>query len=206
MEIKRTANAGVLLKLDDVTVLLDGVCRQVLSYLPTPPELVQELSAPWPDVVAFTHTHEDHFDESYADAYKKETGREVVQEGVTVGGVKLTGIPTRHMGKWGKSTPHRSFVVQGSQTVWFLGDASPVQIRALSDCPKPDVLIVPYPYVSTPSVIQLLETFLPCKIVLLHLPLKEKDPEGIWQIIAPGVAQLKQYLYLPQIGETIHFK
>ena len=61
MRIRRTANAGVLLTLDTITILLDGVCQQVHPYLPTPAEIRSELLENAPDIVAFTHEHQDHF-------------------------------------------------------------------------------------------------------------------------------------------------
>ena len=69
MEIRRTANAGVLLTLDGVTILMDGVCREVKPYPVTPPEERDALSKCWPDVVAFTHSHPDHCDLSFVSEY-----------------------------------------------------------------------------------------------------------------------------------------
>ncbi len=219
MEIRRTGNAGVLLNLDDVSILLDGVCRRVLSYLPTPPEEKEKLSSQWPDAVAFTHIHEDHFDLDYAKAYTEATGRPIIstvqaepllpqkvwtQEVYTTGKVTLKAVKTRHMGHWGQTTEHQSFVVEGSRCLWFLGDASPIQMKRLAEERKPDVLILSYPYVSTPAALKIVEQYLPCKIVLLHLPLKEKDPDGIWQEAEAGLHQLKPYLYVPKVGQTIH--
>lgn len=215
MQIRRTANAGILLTLDDTKILLDGVCQEVTPYLATPPAEKQKLQSSWPDAVAFTHYHEDHFDPAYADEYCKATGRPVygtsqmsgtvcTDETVMVGSVRLTKIPTRHMGHYGKTTDHFSFVVQGSKTLWFLGDASPMELKRLADFPKPDVLVIPYPYISTPPALKSLESLLPCKIVLLHLPLKTNDPDGIWQSISPALKQLEQYLYLPELGETLN--
>ena len=66
MEIRRTANAGVLLTLDDTKILLDGVSREVKPYLATPPAEKEKLLSSWPNAVAFTHYHEDHCDSSYA--------------------------------------------------------------------------------------------------------------------------------------------
>lgn len=203
MEIRRTANAGVLLKLDDIHILLDGVCQGIFPYLATPQQERVNLSNPWPDIVAFTHDHDDHWDAPYAQAYSKATGREVVRQAASVGNVKLTAVPTRHMGRSGLTTKHVSFVITGSKCVWFMGDAAPTQLKELSDYPKPDVLMVPYPYVSTPAACKLLEAYLPCKILLLHLPSQTCDPEGLWQVIAPGLEQLKQYIVLPEMGETI---
>lgn len=205
MEIRRTANAGVLLTLDNVEILLDGVCREVKPYLATPPAEKEKLSRRWPDVVAFTHAHEDHFDEAYSLAYARATGREVVRQKISVGPVTVTPVPTRHMGHWGLTTAHQSFVIRGSQSVWFLGDASPTELKKLADFPKPDVLILPYPYVSTPASRKMVEALLPCKIVLLHMPLPENDPDQIWQSVAEGMEYLKMYLYVPKLGETLQF-
>ena len=196
MELRRTANAGVLLTLDDTKILLDGVCQEVKPYLATPPAVKQELISNPPDVLLFTHEHEDHFDPDYLQR---------VNQAKSAGKVKITAVPTRHMGHYGKTTPHQSFVLEGSQTVWFLGDASPMELKKLSDHPKPDVLIIPYPYVSTPPALKLLEALLPCKIVLLHLPLRENDPDGVWQSVEPGLEYLKAYLYVPELGETLKF-
>lgn len=216
MELRRTANAGILLKLDDVEILLDGVCQEVKPYLATPQAEKEKLSSNWPDGVFFTHFHADHFDPSYADDYCKATGRPVygtsqipgkvcTEEIARVGDVLMTAVTTRHMGHYGKTTLHRSYVAEGSRVVWFLGDASPTELKKLSGHPKPDALIVPYPYVSTPAALKLLEDLLPCKIVLLHLPSASYDPDGVWQTAAPGMEQLKSYLYVPELGETLKF-
>ena len=196
MEIRRTANAGVLLTLDDVKILLDGVCREVLSYPATPPVIKQELISCPPDIVLFTHDHEDHFDPEY---YQKVNRRCMASQKV-----RITSVPTRHMGHYGKNTEHQSFVIEGSQTIWFLGDASPMELKKLADFPKPDVLMIPYPYISTPAALKMVEALLPCKIVLLHMPLPAHDPEQIWQTVQDGMDHLKAYLYVPELGETFN--
>ena len=203
MEIRRTANAGILLTLDDVKFLLDGVCREVFSYPATPPEIKQELISCPPDVVLFTHNHEDHYDPDYCQKVKKPCM--VCPDTMAVGKVKITSVPTRHMGHYGKTTEHRSFVVKGSKSVWFLGDASPTELRKLAEFPKPDVLMIPYPYISTPAALKMVEALLPCKIVLLHMPLPEHDPESIWQSVQDGMEHLKAYLYVPNMGERLKF-
>lgn len=214
MEIRRTANAGILLTLDDVKILLDGVSQEVKPYLATPPAEKEKLLSSWPDGVFFTHFHEDHCDPLYAEAYIKATGRPVygtsqisgtvcTEETAGVGDVLVTAVTTRHMGHYGKTTFHRSYVLEGSKTVYFLGDASPMELKRLASFPKPDVLVIPYPYVSTPAALKMVELFLPCKIVLLHLPAQSDDPEGIWQSAQEGMNHLKAYLYVPQVGETL---
>lgn len=198
MEIMRTANAGVLLTLDDVKILLDGVSREIASYPATPPAIKQELISCPPDMVLHTHDHRDHFDPDYC--------QKICQSGmekVTAGKVKVVSVPTRHMGHYGKTTEHQSFVLEGSRTVWFLGDASPMELKKFASFPKPDVLMIPYPYISTPAALKTVEAYLPCKIVLLHMPLPENDPEKIWQSAAEGMKHLKAYLYVPKMGETL---
>ncbi len=191
-----------MLRLDDVNILLDGVCQAAGCYLATPRSIQQELVNNVPDGVLFTHTHPDHFSAAYAE----NCGREVVLPDGTektffVDTVQITAVPTRHMGK--ADGLHQSFVMQGSQCCWFLGDASPTELKELDKYPKPEVLLVPYPYVSTPPALALVESLLPCKIVLLHLPDQEQDPQGIWQMASPGIERLESHLYIPEMGQTV---
>ena len=213
MELRRTANAGVLLALDDAKILIDGVCREVYPYPATPANIAAELQ---PDVMLFTHCHPDHFDPVYAQKLGKpiyapaqvaeQLSCPVCQdESLTVGKVRIRAITTRHMGSYGKTTQHQSYVLEGSQTVWFLGDASPTEMKRLAAISKPDVLMIPYPYISTPAALKMVQAFLPCKIVLLHMPLHNADPERIWQSVAEGMEYLKAYLYVPEMGETLQF-
>lgn len=208
MEIRRTANAGVLLSLDDEQILLDGVCREVAPYLATPPAEKQKLLTTCPDGVLFTHTHDDHFDAGYARDYTRKTGNPVcfpdgTEKSFSLGAVQITALPTRHMGRAGLTETHQSFVLRGSRCVWFLGDASPSELRKFSAFPKADVLMVPYPYISTPAALRLVENLRPCKIAVLHLPDREHDPEGLWQTILPGLERLKAYICVPPMGQTL---
>lgn len=207
MEIRRTANAGILLTMDGVQILLDGVCREVSPYLATPPEEWERLTSPWPDAVCVTHTHGDHFHPDYVSAYKTATGREILIPGGKgeweVGNIQITAIPTRHLGKAGADTAHCSFVIQGHKTLWFMGDAAPSQLRRMEHLPKPEVLVVPFAYLATESAVALLQKHLPCAILLVHMPLSANDPDGIWNAVAPGMAQLKEFIHVPAMGQTI---
>ena len=213
MEIKRTANAGILLKLDDAKILIDGVCREVNPYPATPANIAQQLQ---PDVLLFTHCHPDHFDPVLAQKMGKpiyapaQVAEQLAcpvhtEEALTVGKVRASAVTTRHMGHYGKTTQHRSYVLEGSKVLWFMGDASPMELKKLATYPGPDVLLVPYPYISTPAAMKLVESLLPCTVVLLHMPLQENDPEGIWASAQEGMAQLKPYLSVPRMGETLNF-
>ena len=207
MEITRTANAGILLTMDGTQLLLDGVCREVAPYLGTTPAQWQQLTSNLPAAVAFTHTHADHFHPDYAQVYKTATGGDCILPGregeCEVAKLRLAAVPTRHLGKAGGAENHCSYVVRGSKTLWFMGDAAPGQLKLMEKFPKPEVLVVPFGFLLSDSAIALVKTYLPCAIVLVHMPDKNHDPEGIWDAVAPGIHQLAEYLYTPDLGETI---
>lgn len=210
MEITRTANAGVLLKLDGVTILLDGVCREVKPYPATPPEIKADLMREFPDAVAFTHAHKDHYDPGFASAYQQLTSRVIFgpadckgsMESGSVQSVRITPLSSRHIGAAGKTTNHASFILEGSRCVWFTGDASPLVWKEKKDLPKPDVLIVPYAYATTPAAWEATKALQSKEIVLLHLPKREDDTIGLWDAVGATV-QDKTHLHIPALGEII---
>lgn len=216
MEIRRTANAGVLLKLDGVSILMDGVCREVNPYPATPPEIKAELTANMPDAVAFTHAHKDHYDPGFAAQALQKNG--VIlgvsdchgsMEPKNVGAVRITPVASRHIGMAGKDVSHASFILEGSSCVWFTGDAAPTQWRGLK-LPKPDVLIVPYAYCTTPSAWATTQSLGAKAVVLVHMPTPEDDSFGLWAAVHSTVgvddhidpdALLR--LYIPNMNETL---
>ena len=206
MEILRTANAGVLLKLDGKTILLDGVCREVKPYPATPPELREKLLQELPDCVCFTHAHKDHYDPAYAAAYTRKTGRKVMTpehaEQLTLDGVTVTAIPSRHIGAAGKTTPHVSYLIQGSRCVWFLGDSSPLIWKGRG-LPKPDVLIVPYAYTATATGWQITKDLGATHTILLHMPQTDPDDMGLWAAVRATVGE-NCGLLIPDMGEQLH--
>jgi L-ascorbate metabolism protein UlaG (beta-lactamase superfamily) len=211
MELTRTANAGVLLELDGVTILMDGVCREVKPYPATPPEIKAQLMEKLPDAVAFTHAHKDHYDPGFA-AYALQKNGVVfgpadchgTMESGEVGSVRITPITSRHIGVAGKSVSHASFVLEGSSCVWFTGDASPSQWRNHL-LPKPDVLIVPYAYCNTPAAWAATQDLGAKAIVLLHMPKPEDDSIGLWQAVRSTVEidTCSGRLYIPDVNESI---
>ena len=211
MKLRRTANAGVLLELDGVSILLDGVCREVKPYPATPPEERAAVSDPWPDIVAFTHGHKDHYDPAYAAFYTEQTGRVVLgpaalrgsMDAVTVGGVMVTPVESRHIGAAGKDMPHASFVIRGSKTLWFLGDSSPAAWRNRDDLPSPDVVIVPYAYANTSSSWEFTKS-LDARVILVHMPEREQDTIGLWDAVEHVVSG-DDMLWIPELSQTISF-
>ncbi len=204
MEIKRTANAGVLIKLDGMSILLDGVCEELSPYSKTPANILEELKLNLPDIVAFTHKHKDHFDENYAKYYKEKSLRPIYGAEIpffeALGGVTLTAVPTRHIGK--TEISHTSFVLSGSKSVWFMGDASPLVLRDMTYLLKPEVVIVPYAYAATASAWRMTKELGADTIILLHLPLPENDTYGLWNSVK-NITQDDDCLYIPNIGESI---
>ena len=209
MKLKRTANAGILLTLDGVTILLDGVCREVKPYPTTPPEERERLMENWPQIVAFTHAHKDHYDPAYAAEFTKRTGRVVLgpesvkgsMKSQQVGNVTVTPIPSRHIGAEGKTTPHSSFIIEGSACLWFLGDAAPTQWKTQQNLPKPDVLLVPYAYANTPESWRITKSLGAKKILLLHMPEREHDTIGLWDGVREVTHGETTFDILPLLGE-----
>lgn len=209
MQCRRTANAGVLLTLDGVSVLLDGVCRQSGSYYGTPEEERERLLGCMPDVVAFTHGHFDHFDRSFAQQYQKLTLRSILgpegllkdglcTQAVKVGSVSVTPIISRHIGKAGQGVFHVSYLIEGSKRILFAGDAAPTQWKDL----HVDVLIAPYAYATTPASWRLSASIAE-HLVLLHMPRKEQDEHGLWSAVEAVTQMPGPKLYIPQMGETL---
>ena len=207
MEIQRTGNAGVLLKIDGASILLDGLCDRVEGYLPTPPAIADQLTRSKPDLLAFTHYHKDHCSRALLSPYRKENlrpilGPESLSNGaVRVGKVTVTPVQSRHLGRIEPGLEHVSYIIKGSKCLWFVGDAAPSQWKNRTDLPKADVLIAPYAYANTRSTWEL-TCSLAEKIVLLHLPERDKDPYGLWDGVE-SVTRSAANLWIPQLGETI---
>ena len=208
MEIQRTANAGVLLKLDGVSILLDGLCDGIDIYLPTPSAVADSLLTNLPDVLAFTHNHPDHYSEALLLPYRKQNLRPIFgpeylpNEQLQVGEVGITALPSRHIGKNEPGLSHHSLIVKGSKCVWFMGDAAPLQWKDRADLPKADVLIAPFAYANTKMAWEL-SCSLADNIVLLHLPERNNDPYGLWPAVDATTIGATN-LVIPQMGETIH--
>ena len=209
MQIRRTANAGVLLELDGAKILLDGVCGEIKPYLPTPEAERKALLDSPADCVAFTHGHPDHCDVSFIAAYLEKTAGPVLgpadipycEAGQrSIGNVTIMPVECRHLGK-SDGAMHQAYVIQGSRCVWFTGDGSPATWRKAINLPKPDVIIAPYAYALTSSAWKA-TCALADKVVLLHLPLRKNDPAGLWPMLDQVVTK-DSAVWIPELGSTI---
>lgn len=219
LRFTRTANAGGLLELDGIAVLLDGICGGVGPYLPTPPALLEELAGRRVDLAAFTHAHPDHLDPDgtqeclYAWGGPPVLGTRAVAEalspwpvtvgeGVSAGGVAVTPIPSRHIGAAYRTVEHSSLLIEGSRRLLFAGDAAPTQWEGSSI--RPDVLFAPFAYAATPAAWRIVERLAPERLVLLHLPARDNDPEGLWQAVETTLSRCQGIpVTLPDMGETL---
>lgn len=214
MQIRRTANAGVLLEMDGVTILLDGICAESKPYLATPDVVRQQLLEQLPDAVAFTHTHADHYDGLFVSEYMQKSAGPVlgpaeipysVCETTRVGAVTVIPVQSQHLGKTEK-IPHYSYVLKGSRCVWFMGDASVQHWTARTDLPQPDVLIAPYGF-AVGHGWKVTKALSPPVVILLHLPLRSADPFDLWKAVEQTVGNDRTpQLLIPGMGETITLK
>lgn len=209
MELQRTANAGVLVTLDGVRILLDGLCDRVGEYIPTPAAMARSLLENPPDVLLFTHTHPDHYSEALLTPYRKQGlqpiyGPESLRHGpVCVGQARITAVPSRHLGRF--DATHCSFIIEGSKCIWFMGDAAPLQWKNRTDLPRPDVLIAPYAYANTKAAWELTQML--CNtVVILHLPERQRDSYGLWDSVEAVAAGFSGKLYIPAVGECCQLK
>ena len=195
----------MLVELDGMSILLDGVCEGLYPYLPTPDSLKTMLVEHLPDVVAFTHTHKDHYDDNYVKLYENEKLRSVFGPELSLvesvsDAITLQVVPTRHIGKF--NIKHASFVIRGSKTILFTGDASPLVWKNIELENSPDVLIVPYAYALSAPAIRITKSFEAKKIILVHMPDKNDDPQKLWPTVSEMVGDDSSFIFL-EIGESI---
>ena len=203
MKLLRTANAGVLIETDNLRFLIDGVSKKILNYDHTPESIKKDLCEQFPDVVMHTHYHDDHYDKDFSDKYTKNTLRSVYGPEFALcgkmGNTKIKGIPTRHIGK--ADVSHVSYVITGERCIWFMGDASPLEIKNINE-PKPDVLIVPYAYVTTKTSWEITKSLEAKKIILLHMPKRDEDVHNLWKAMEE-TTNCPENLIIPKMGEEM---
>lgn len=212
MEIQRTANAGILLTLDGKHLLLDGVCEKMGAYLQTPPQIRSSLLKDPPDALIFTHSHGDHYDSLFVTDYLKNSAGPILgpadipyskQEPLQLDGVCITPVETKHIGN-SDCKHHFSYVIRGSQCIWFLGDASYLGWKKIPDLPAPDVIIAPFGFLLGRGL-EYCQSFQPKAIVVLHLPKRENDPYGLWNRLEQTISVKDMAnIRIPDVGSNIH--
>jgi len=203
MKLLRTANAGILIETDGLKILIDGVSKKILNYEETPESIKEDLCRQFPDVVMHTHYHDDHYDEDFSNIYTKNTLRSAYGPEFALcgkmGNTKIKGIATRHIGK--SDIAHVSYVINGEKCIWFMGDASPLEIKNINE-PKPDILIIPYAYVTTKASWELTKSLKAEKIILLHMPKRNEDIHNLWNAMEE-TTQCPENLVILNMGEEV---
>ena len=202
MTITRTANAGALINLDGVSMLFDGVTEYLPPYEATDMAFKDINAVKNLSVLGFTHEHPDHIDLQFLKEYKKLAVGTVIgpncENTVKIGQVTITPVPTRHIGK--SDICHKSFIIKGSKTVFFMGDASPSCLKLFKEVP--DVVIAPFAYANTQSSLALLKSTGARLFVILHMPQKDKDEYGLWTAVQSLTKDMKDVI-IPQIRQQI---
>lgn len=209
----------MLVALDGVLLLLDGVCRGYSLYLAPPPAIVQELENRPPDALAYTHSHPDHFEAGFAARFYEKTRRPILgttgvaellpevpveQGSAVIGGVRVTPVPSRHLGAEWRNYPHVSYLLEGSQRIFYVGDATPACWKDAVFQLQPDVLIVPYPYVTTRIGWQSILQFGASSAVVVHMPARDNDPDKIWPMVTRGLTLHQDVsVYVPNLREMV---
>lgn len=205
MNIKQTSNAGFLLSLDNTDILLDGVGERIAPYFETPIYIREELLATPLDALVFTHYHGDHFDKSFAEAYKNREFGSVfcgpeLSTPLVVKNLEIVPIKTRHIGKF--VIDHSSYLIKGSKTVLFLGDASPNEFKNREDLPKIDLAIAPFAYALTDAAISITNSLGAKNVIITHLPEQSLDEFRIRETVTKAVEQNSNW-QTSEIGQSI---
>lgn len=205
MNIKQTSNAGFLLSLDNTDILLDGVGERIAPYFETPIYIREELLATPLDALVFTHYHGDHFDKSFAEAYKNREFGSVfcgpeLSTPLVVKNLEIVPIKTRHIGKF--VIDHSSYLIKGSKTVLFLGDASPNEFKNREDLPKIDLAIAPFAYALTDAAISITNSLGAKNVIITHLPEQSLDEFEIRETVTKAVEQNSNW-QTSEIGKSI---
>ena len=187
-------------------ILMDGVSREVKPYPATPDAIRAELLQTDLDAVLITHHHKDHYDPSFVSEYVQKTAGPIVGPAdiqiTEVGSLKILPVESRHIGKV-EDIAHKSFILCGSQCIWFTGDSSPLQWQGRPDLPKPDVLIAPYAY-AIGTGWKVTKELSPKVLVLLHLPERSNDSYGLWDAVEQTIGTNDgPQILIPQMGETV---
>ena len=191
---------------------MDGVSQKVGPYLATPPDIKDSLLSEAPDALVFTHTHEDHYDPAFADAYLASANGVIIGPGhfpeydsslYRIGTITIKPVKNRHIGKAGE-VAHYSYIISGSHCIWFVGDASPLQWHQDTLYQKPDVLIAPFAYAATESAWELTKAMGAKTVILIHMPKRNEDPFSIWNAVESVISNESNIkVLIPQLGESI---
>ena len=206
MKIQYVSNAGIILDVDGRQIGIDCLCKDSSKlYQDTPPQIREELK---PNILIFTHEHEDHFCAEYVkEAWEKNSDLQIYGGEMMVGALENVKIPSRNLHKTVEGdilqndgmeilfveSIHEGEQYQNIQNLTLLinkedkklvitGDAMPCKElfeRISAWSRQIDWLFAPFPYVGLRSTRKLMTEHLDIKnIFVLHQPRKEADVQN----------------------------
>ena len=206
MKFQYVANAGIIFNVDKKIIGIDCLCKDSSKiYQDTSPQVREGLT---PDILIFTHEHEDHFCVEYVkEAWEQNPALHIYSTKNTVDVLKENGIPMQNLHCVGDAevldidtlqfgflyTTHEGDQYANIQNLTLLikiedkhlvitGDAMPCKElfeRIAAWSPHIDWLFAPFPYVGLRSTRKLMTEHLDIQnIFVLHQPRKEADTQN----------------------------
>lgn len=200
IKIIYSVNAGICLNIGDVRIWVDFLHeKKVPPFSTVSKELFEQLlveeSVMNPDLIVFTHIHEDHFSKKMIErAYKRFPDAKIIgptkefdnqillknnREEIDVKGVHISFIRLLHEGE-----EYRDVINYG---LYIEADGKSILIPADCEVANPDlteflngknvdVAILDFPWITLKRGYSYVkETMCPKRIVVYHLPLEEED-------------------------------
>lgn len=206
MEFQYVSNAGIVLRAEEKIIGIDCLCRDLSKlYQDTPVEIREKLK---PDILIFTHEHEDHFCSEYVKKvweknsqlmiYSTETTIKSLQkinipednlyqvadgEEIKIDNLHITFMQSIHEGEQYSYIQNLTLLIKtADKHLAVTGDAMPCKelFEKISVWSSHiDWLFAPFPYVGLRSTRKLMEEYLDIKnIFVLHQPRPEADTQN----------------------------
>lgn len=206
MQFQYVCNAGGVLKYEDIMIGIDCFCKDTDKlYQDTPLQMRKELK---PDVLIFTHEHEDHFCVEYVkEAWEKNQNLQIygtkkvieilcewnmssinlheIGDGATfdVGTINIKCLQSVHEGAQYENVQNLTLLIKKEDKhLVIIGDAAPTRqlFQRIGQWSKNiDWLFAPFPYVGLHSTRKLMKEALDVShIFVLHQPRQEADTQN----------------------------
>lgn len=216
MKFQYVSNAGIIFNVDKKIIGIDCLCKDYSKlYQDTSPQIREELK---PDILIFTHEHEDHFCADYVkEAWERNLNLQIYSTKKVIGILQETNIPLTNIHEVGErnmldkdglnilvvESVHEGDQYADIQNLTLLiriedkhlvitGDAMPCKelFKKISAwSPCIDWFFAPFPYVGLRSTRKLMKEYLDMNnIFVLHQPCKEADVQN-WVVNTKRVCE-----------------
>lgn len=206
MKFQYVSNAGIIFEVDGRQIGIDCLCKDSSKlYQDTPPHIREELK---PDILVFTHEHEDHFCTEYVkEVWEKNLNLHIyttkrvtecltqinipisnpnqVQDGTVLrgDGMQIEFVETVHEGEQYSNVQNLTLLIRTEDKhLVITGDAMPCKElfeRIAAWSPHIDWFFAPFPYVGLRSTRKLMKEYLNIEnIFVLHQPRPEADVQN----------------------------